>query len=139
MPVISQRERVAQIVFNLLFQLRLRHHRIKGWLGIGAIFWPDAVTPINFFDRSLISYTLYNVSVLSETFVDASGRKKASSVPLKIEPAAAMQINRANKPCPENNLRCAVRFPFTDLFYPKRVKDVETFSRFCELRLRISN
>jgi hypothetical protein len=27
-----------------------------------------------------------------------------------------------------------VRFPFTDLFYPKRVKDVETFSRFTSWR-----
>jgi hypothetical protein len=58
-PVILERLRIAQIICDFLLQLRLRHHRIERWLGIGAIFWPDAVTPINFFNRSLISYTLY--------------------------------------------------------------------------------
>ena len=58
LPVILQRLRVAQIVFNFLFQLRLRHHRIERRLGIRTFFWPDAVTPVNFFNRSLISDTI---------------------------------------------------------------------------------
>jgi hypothetical protein len=57
-PVILQRLRVAQIIFDLLFQLRLRHHRIQRWLGIGTLFWPDTMTPVNFFKRSLINYAL---------------------------------------------------------------------------------
>ena len=61
LPVILQRLRVAQIVFYLLLDLRLRHHGIERWLGIGslpAVAGPDAVSPVNFFNRSLISYAL---------------------------------------------------------------------------------
>jgi hypothetical protein len=54
LPVIFQRLRLSQIVCDFLFELRFRHYRIQRWLGIGAIFWPDPVTPVNFFDRSLI-------------------------------------------------------------------------------------
>jgi hypothetical protein len=43
---------------DFLFQLRLRHHCIERWLGIGTLFWPDAVTPVNVLDSSLISYAL---------------------------------------------------------------------------------
>src|SRR4029077_5329949 len=55
LPVILQRLRVAQIVFDFSLQLRPSHHVIERWLGIRALFWPDAVTPVNFFNRSLIS------------------------------------------------------------------------------------
>jgi hypothetical protein len=54
LPVILQRLRLTQIISDFVFQLRLRHHRIERWLAIRAIFWPDPVTPVNFFNRSLI-------------------------------------------------------------------------------------
>jgi hypothetical protein len=57
-PVILQRLRLAQIICDLLFQLRLRHHLIERRLGVRTLLWPDAVTPVNVFDRSLISYAL---------------------------------------------------------------------------------
>ena len=56
MPVVLQRLRVAQIICDFLFELRLRHHCIERWLGIRAVFRPDAVIPVNLLDRSLISY-----------------------------------------------------------------------------------
>jgi hypothetical protein len=55
LPVIFERLRLEQIIFDLLFELRLRDHRIQRWLGIGIVFWPDPVTPVNVLDRSLIS------------------------------------------------------------------------------------
>jgi hypothetical protein len=58
LPVILQCLRFAQIAFYFLFQLRFRHHRIERWLGIGALFGPDAVTPVNILDGSLIFHTL---------------------------------------------------------------------------------
>src|SRR6266446_3274310 len=58
LPVILQRFGVAQIVFDFLFQLHRRHHFIERRFWIGALFWPNAVTPVNFFNRSLISDTI---------------------------------------------------------------------------------
>jgi hypothetical protein len=58
LPVILQCLGTAQIVFDFLFKLRLRHHCIERWLRIGALLWPDLVTPVNSFNRSLISYSL---------------------------------------------------------------------------------
>jgi hypothetical protein len=55
LPVIFERLRLAQIVFDFLFELRLRDHRIQRWLGIGALFWPDPMTPVNVFNRALVS------------------------------------------------------------------------------------
>jgi hypothetical protein len=56
--VILQRLRFAQVLCNFRFQFRLRHHGIKRWLGAGILLWPDAVTPVNFLNRSLIRYAL---------------------------------------------------------------------------------
>jgi hypothetical protein len=56
LPVILQRLRLAQIAFDFLSKLRLRHHRIERWLGIGPLLWPDAVTPVNVFYGALISH-----------------------------------------------------------------------------------
>src|SRR5206468_9209394 len=53
LPAIFQREGVAQIVCDLVFQLRLRHHRIERRLGSRILLWPNPVTPVNVFDRSL--------------------------------------------------------------------------------------
>jgi hypothetical protein len=58
LPPILQRFRIAQITFDLLFDLRLRHHCIERWLRIVALLWPDAVTPVNFFDRALVSNSI---------------------------------------------------------------------------------
>jgi hypothetical protein len=58
LPVIFERLRVAQIVLDFLFNLRLRHHSIERWLGIETLFRPDTMPPVNFFDRPLISYAL---------------------------------------------------------------------------------
>jgi hypothetical protein len=61
LPVIFEHLRLAQIIFDFLFELRLRHHRIQRRLGIRvlpAIAGPDPVTPVNVLDRSLIGHTL---------------------------------------------------------------------------------
>src|SRR6266403_4367554 len=58
LPVILQRLRVEQIMFDLFLDLRLRHHIIQWRFWIGVYFWPDAMSPVNFFDRSLINDTL---------------------------------------------------------------------------------
>jgi hypothetical protein len=58
LPVIFERLRLAQIICDFLFELRLRDHRIQRRLGIRvlpAIAGPDTVTPVNVLDRSLIS------------------------------------------------------------------------------------
>jgi hypothetical protein len=60
LPVILQRLRLAQIICDFLFQLRLIHHRIQRRLRIRplpAAAGPDSVTPVNIFNGSLISYT----------------------------------------------------------------------------------
>jgi hypothetical protein len=56
LPVILQRLRLAQIILDFAFDLRLRHHGVERWLGIRSLFGPDAMTPVNFFDCSLIRY-----------------------------------------------------------------------------------
>ncbi len=56
LPVILQRLRVAQIILDFAFDLRLRHHGVERWLGIGPLFRPDSMTPVNVLNRSLISY-----------------------------------------------------------------------------------
>jgi hypothetical protein len=58
LPVIFQHLRLVQIVCHFLFQLRLRHDRIERWLGIGSLFRPYPMTPVNFFNSSLVSYAL---------------------------------------------------------------------------------
>jgi hypothetical protein len=62
LPVIFERLRLEQIIFDLLFELRLRDHRVQRWLGIRvlpAAAGPEPVTPVNVLDRSLIGYALY--------------------------------------------------------------------------------
>jgi hypothetical protein len=54
LPVILQRLRLAEVVCDFLFPLRPRHHRIERWLGIGTLFRPDPMTPVDVLDRSLI-------------------------------------------------------------------------------------
>jgi hypothetical protein len=54
LPVSLQRLRVAQIAFDFLFDVRLRHHSIERRFGAGVGLWPDPVTPVNVFDRCLI-------------------------------------------------------------------------------------
>jgi hypothetical protein len=58
LPVILQRLRFTHVACYFLFQLCLRHHCIQRWLWIGALFWPYPVTPVNFLNRSLVSYAL---------------------------------------------------------------------------------
>src|SRR5207237_1480471 len=58
LPVILKQLRVAQIVFDLLFDLRVRHHLLQRRLGIWVRFWPDAMTPVNLFDHPLITDAL---------------------------------------------------------------------------------
>jgi len=50
--------RFAQIIFDFLFELRLRHDGVDGRFGLWIVFRPDAVTPINFLNGSLIGYAL---------------------------------------------------------------------------------
>jgi hypothetical protein len=58
LPVILQRLRVAQIIFDPVLDLRLRHHFIQWRLWIRVCLWPDPMSPVNFFDRPLISDTI---------------------------------------------------------------------------------
>jgi len=58
LPMVLQGAGLPQIACDFPFDLRLRHYSIKCWLGIGALFRPDAITPVNFFNRPLITYTL---------------------------------------------------------------------------------
>jgi hypothetical protein len=44
---------------GLSFKLCLRHHRIERQLGIGALFWPDAMAPVNFLNGSLIRHAFF--------------------------------------------------------------------------------
>ena len=54
LPVILQRLRGAQIIFDLLLDLRLRHHLFQRRLGASIRRRPDAMPPIDFLDRPLI-------------------------------------------------------------------------------------
>ena len=61
LPVILQRLRVAQIILDFAFDLRLRHRCVERWLGIGpfpATAGPDAMMPVNLFNRALVSDAL---------------------------------------------------------------------------------
>ena len=60
MRAIITRHTPQTLIFFVLFTmiLSLRHYRIERWLGVKVLFRPDAVPPINFFNRSLISYAL---------------------------------------------------------------------------------
>jgi len=49
---------------DFLSQLRRSHQLGERRLGIGALFGPDAVTPVNFFNCSLISDTISEVSMV---------------------------------------------------------------------------
>ncbi|PYK25916.1 MAG: hypothetical protein DME52_07455 [Verrucomicrobia bacterium] len=55
MPLVLQRLRIAQIICDFLFKLRLRHHCIERWLGIRALFRPDSMSPVNLLDPALVS------------------------------------------------------------------------------------
>src|SRR5436309_10290349 len=54
--VSSQRLRVAQIIFYLLFNLLGRHHLIERGLGRTIFLRPDAMAPVNVLDCPLIGY-----------------------------------------------------------------------------------
>ena len=54
LPVIFQCLRLAQVIFDFLFQLRLRHYCVERRLGIGPLLWPYTVAPVHVFDSSLI-------------------------------------------------------------------------------------
>src|SRR5438132_7605467 len=58
LPVILQRLRVAQIISQFRFQLRLTYHRIEWWLGIRTFLWPEPVPPVHFLDSSLVGPVL---------------------------------------------------------------------------------
>src|SRR5205807_3155184 len=54
-PSLCDKLRFAQIIFDLLFELRLRHDGAERRFGLRIFLRPDAMTPIDFFNRSLIS------------------------------------------------------------------------------------
>jgi len=72
-PVIVHHLRVAQIAFDFLFDLRLRHHRIERWLGIGTLFWPDPMSPVNIFNRSLVRDALREAQASALVPIRAEG------------------------------------------------------------------
>jgi hypothetical protein len=57
-PLMSDQLRSAQIIFDLLFDLLARNHRIERRLRRTIVFRPNPVTPVNFFNRSLIRHTV---------------------------------------------------------------------------------
>jgi len=57
-PLVSHQLRFPQIIFDFLFQLRSGDHRVERWLGRRIFLGPNPMTPIDFFDRSLIRYAL---------------------------------------------------------------------------------
>jgi hypothetical protein len=58
LPLICDQLRFSEIIFDLSFQLRFRHNRREWWFLLWIVFRPDAVTPVNFLNRSLIRYAL---------------------------------------------------------------------------------
>ena len=58
LPVIFECLRVAEIIFYLLFNLLGRHHLIEGGLRLRILFRPNAMPPINFLNRALVSYAI---------------------------------------------------------------------------------
>src|SRR5204862_4619481 len=58
LPVSFERSRVAEIICYLLFNLLGGHHLIERWLRLRILFRPNAVPPVNFFKRSLITCAL---------------------------------------------------------------------------------
>src|SRR6266436_8838405 len=58
LPVIFERLRVAEIILYLLFNLLGRHHLIEWRLRLRILFCPNAMTPVNFLNCSLISYSI---------------------------------------------------------------------------------
>ena len=97
LPLIFQLLRVAQVVFDFLFKLGLRHHRIKRRLVIGALLWPDAMPPLNVLDSSLICYTLCKCQCSLRTGRPRQfGPKNARSVPVRIEHVVLQTSRVAN-------------------------------------------
>jgi len=58
LPIVLQGAGLPQIVCDFPFELCLRHDRIERWFGILALLRPEAITPVNFFNRSLMRYAL---------------------------------------------------------------------------------
>jgi hypothetical protein len=58
MPVSLQRLRVAQVILDFAFDLRLRHHRIKRWFRITTLVWPNPITPVNVLNHALVNDAL---------------------------------------------------------------------------------
>ena len=53
-----ERLRVAEIILYLIFNLLGRHHLIEWRLRLRILFCPNAMTPVNFLNCSLIIYAL---------------------------------------------------------------------------------
>src|SRR6266704_5088463 len=58
LPVSLQRLRIAEIIFDLPFNLLGRHHFIERRLRPQILFRPNPVPPVHVFDGALISHTL---------------------------------------------------------------------------------
>src|SRR5262249_6336406 len=58
LPILFEQLRIAQVILHLLLDCCLRHYRIQRWLVIGALFWPDPMAPVHFFNCSLVSDTI---------------------------------------------------------------------------------
>jgi hypothetical protein len=81
LPVIFERRRAAQVVFDFLFQLGLRHHLIERRLRIKILSRPDAVTPVNFFNTSLIGCTLCKAKRSLVKFCPGLQREESQQCP----------------------------------------------------------
>ena len=114
LPVILQRLRVAQIILDFAFDLRLRHHGVERWLGIGpfpAIAGPDPMTPINFFNRALISYAICKRQRSLKVPRRRFGLKEIEQCSCEDRTCrATKKENDCNTSSEKSRLRCVFRF-----------------------------
>ena len=65
LPVKLQRSRVTQVIADLSFDLCLRHHLLQRRLGALVYLRPNAMTPVNFLNSSLIRHTIFKCERLT--------------------------------------------------------------------------
>ena len=58
LPMISEQLRIAKIVFDLLFDLRLRHYCAQWRFRAGILLGPNTITPVDFLNSSLVGYAV---------------------------------------------------------------------------------
>ena len=57
-PLLSEKLRIPQVIFDLPFNLALWHNFIEGWFWLGIFLRPNSMAPIDLFNRALIGDAL---------------------------------------------------------------------------------